>query len=95
MTLTDAQRAELAAITARDASSNEMWFTGPRGSFTAAAARDRRTLLELVHTLLLELEHYPLLPDTEDTSLCACGAFALDGTVVHAPSCKARTACTP
>lgn len=94
MTLTDAQRAELVAITKRDAITNEMWLLGPPASFTAQAARDRRFLLEIVHTLRLELQAYPLLPDTEDTSLCACGAFALDGTVVHAPSCKARTACT-
>jgi len=95
--LTDAQRAELVAIAGRDAMANEMWFIAPRGSFTAAAARDRRTLLELVRTLQaenvtlrLELEDYPPLPDAEDDPLCACGAFAMhDGRVLHAPSCKA------
>lgn len=52
MTLTDAQLAELAAITARDANSSEIWFSGPHGSFTAQAAKDRRALLALVDTLL-------------------------------------------
>lgn len=91
MTLTDRQRAELAEITARDAISHEMWFTGPRGSFTATAARDRRTLLGLVRQLTTELEDYPLLPDAEDTSLCPCGAFECDGRVLHAPRCTAIT----
>lgn len=90
MTLTVRQRAELAAITARDASCHEMWFVGP-GSFTATAACDRRALLGLVRTLMTELENYPLLPDAEDTPLCACGAFECDGRVLHAPNCTAIT----
>ena len=89
-TLTDAQRAELAAITARDASSNEMWFTGPRGSFTAAAAKDRRFLLELVHTLLRSPEE----PQNEDLRCVCCGATLVAGWVVHAPTCQAIPSCT-
>ncbi len=90
MILTDRQRTELAVITARDASTGSFWFEGP-ASFTAQAARDRRTLLGLVRQLTTELENYPLLPDADDTPLCPCGAFECDGRVLHAPSCTAST----
>jgi len=90
VSLNDAQRAELAVITARDASSVSMWFEGP-ASFTAQAARDRRTLLGLVRMLMTELEAYSLLPDAADAPpLCACGAFECDGRVLHAPNCTAE-----
>ena len=41
---------DLAAIRARDAGSGALWFTGPE-SFTALAARDRRTLLAEIERL--------------------------------------------